>query len=257
MLLVGSHGVGKGTFVDIFLETTKLEYLKINGSKENNIETLRGKIESFATSFGGGDLKILYINEADNLTLAAQLALRQLIEDVNDITRFIFTVNYKNRLIPEIQSRCQEVEFNKPPPKAIFEHCMKILDKENVKEVNKTLLLNLIKKYYPDIRKIINTLQLNVKNGKLISLDFVEDIYDNVINMIFKKDLEGIRKTLRSNPIDYSLLYEQVFERVGEFKSPGDAILEIAEATYRDTVGAIKEITFIAMIVKLIQKGAI
>jgi len=257
MLLIGSSGTGKGTFVDIFLEKTRLEFIKINGSKENNIETLRGKVESFATSFGGGTLKVVYINEADNLTLATQLALRQLIEDVQDITRFIFTANYKHRIIPEIQSRCQTIEFNKPPATEIFNHCISILEKENVKEVDKKLLVSLIKRFYPDIRKIINTIQLNVKNGKLVRIELIEDVYDKMFDMIKKKDIDSVRKHIKNNPIDYDELYQLLFEKVGEFKSPGDAIIEIGEALYRNSIVAIKEINLMAMLMKMYKNGVI
>jgi len=120
-------------------------------------------------------------------------------------------------------------------------------------------VLDVVKKLYPDIRSIINTLQLNTIDGKItnIKLSNASGIYNKILEMVKERDLDGIRKTLRSNTINYNELYQYFFDNVGDMKSPGDAIIEVADALYRDSIVAIKEINFLGLVMKLIKKGII
>ena len=257
LILYGKPGVGKGTFAHIFLKETKLDYLWVNASDETGIDTMRDKIKQFATAMGVTPLKIVVLNEADSLSSGpqgAQKMLRQLMEDVQKITRFVLLANYEHLFIPEIKSRCQVIEVSNPPGIEIFKFCEKILKSEKVK-YDKQTLMSIVKKCHPDIRKTVWSLQENTINGKLKGdvISRSEDIFKNVLAMIKNSNLDELRKLLKGNVIDYIGLYEYLFENVGEFSSPGGAIIEIGEHLYRNDSMAIKEINFIHMVVKMME----
>jgi len=254
LLLYGKPGVGKGTFTHIFLKEAEMDYLWINASDERGIDVMRDKIKSFATALGISGMKIVVLNEGDALTTEAQRMLRQLIEDVHKITRFIFLANYEHLFIPEIKSRCQVIEISNPPGKEILSFCERILKSEGVKYDKKTVV-SIIKKCHPDIRNTIWRLQENTINGVLKSdkVSASEDTFKSVLGMMKDKDLEGVRKHLKSNAIDYIGLYSYLFDNVGEFDSPGDAIIEIGEHLYRNSNVAIKEINFMCMFMKMLK----
>jgi len=261
LLLYGKPGVGKGTFTHIFLRETGLNYIWVNASDEAGIDTMRDKIKSFATSLGTTDLKIVVLNEADSLTSGqqgAQKMLRQLIEDVHKITRFILLANYEHLFIPEIKSRCQVIEISDPPGVEIFKFCEGILKSEKVK-YNKGTILQIVEKCYPDIRKTVWTLQENTIDNVLIGslVSRSESIFADILGLIKKGSLEELRKYLKSNVIDYIGLYEFLFDNVGDFKSPGDAIIEIGEHMYRNDNVSIKEINFMYMVVKMMKYGIV
>jgi DNA polymerase III delta prime subunit len=259
LLLIGPPGVGKGTFTNIFLRRTKLDSIKINCSDETSIENIRSKVKSFATALGITDKKVVVLNESDFLSLNAQAMLRDLMEQVQSITRFIFLCNYGYKMIPELQSRCQVIELNNPPINEIGKFIKKIIIAEKIKVEHSDEIIALIKTYYPDIRRIINTLQFNVVNGKIehIKMDSINSVYDDIFKNIKTGDMNEIRKIIRSNAIIYPELYQYLFENVGDFKNPGDAIILIGEHMYRDSIACIKEINFIAMVAKIIRDGIV
>jgi len=259
LMLIGPPGVGKGTFTNIYLKETGLDYLKINCSDETGIDNLRTKVKSFATALGITKLKIVVMNESDFLSLPAQAMLRDLIEQVQSITRFIFQCNYGHKMMEELLSRCQVIGLNNPPAKKIYEHCLNILNKEKIKFKNQAALVNVIKRLYPDIRRIVNTLQMSVIDGELdvIKYESSVDVYGQILQFMKSKDVDGIRKAIRSNIINYPELYQYLFDEVGQFKSAGDMIILIGEYLYRDSIIAIKEIGFMSMIVKGIKEGYI
>ncbi len=259
LFISGPPGTGKSCAVDILLKETKCDYLKINCSDENSVDDIRTKVKNYATSLGLTKIKIIYMNECDDLSQAAQKALRQLQEDVQKITRFIYVCNYPNRVIDPIKkSRTGNLDFSNPPKKDIFKRCLYILEQEKVKTIDKKLLAELINKYYPDIRGIISNMQLNCINGKFLSLTkLTSDCLVEIFNNFKKKNINEVRKILKSNYIDYTSLYEHFFEKVGEFKLPGDAIILIGDYLYRDSIVANKEINFMAMLVKMIKKGIV
>ena len=261
LLLYGTPGVGKGTFTKILLEHTKADYIWINVSDETGIDTMRNKVRSFATSLGVTPIKIVVLNEADSLTSGnqgAQKMLRQLMEDVHKVTRFILMANYNNLIIPEIKSRCEVIKIDNPPAKDIFKFASKILIKEKVK-YDKKVLLSIVKKCYPDIRKTIWSLQENSVSGKLVGdrVSSSEDLWKKILDGIIKKDIESVRKVLKSNYIDYPDLYTYLYENVGEFKSPGDAILSIGDHLRYNSSHTIKEINFVHMVVGMIKGGVV
>jgi len=222
---------------------------------------MREKVRSFATALGVTKIKIVVLNEGDSLTSGqqgSQKMLRQLMEDVHKITRFILLANYEHSIIPELKSRFRTLKLEGPPAKDIFHHMAKILKAEGVK-YNKKTLLELVKKCYPDIRSTIGVLQENsiggVLSGDLISSS--ENLNKDIMRFILAGDLEAVRKTLRSNYIDYSSVYEYLYNNAGSFKSPGDAILEVGQHLVWDSTIAIKEINFMHMVVSMMKNGAI
>ena len=256
ILLYGTPGVGKGTYANILLKHTGFDNRWINASDETGIDAIREKVKPFAQSMSMTPLKIIVLNEADSLTSGqqgAQKNLRQLVEDVEKICRFILICNYIHFIIPEMESRFQYVKIDNPPAKEIGRFCLKILKSENIKYDAQTVL-DIVKKCYPDIRKTINVLQQNTIKGKLIGsrVSISEDLHKRILTLILKQDVEEVRRELRSNYIDYPELYRFLYENAGEFKEPGAAILMIGEHLYRDNTVAIKEINFMRMVVDMI-----
>jgi len=126
-LLLGKPGTGKGTFMNILLRQTGCEYIKINGSLSTGIDNIREQVFSFARAFSPNKMKIVYINEADRLSPNAMDALKDIIENVQSITRFFFLSNdptLRNDVDGAIKSRCgYQIDLNDPPGKEIFTHC--------------------------------------------------------------------------------------------------------------------------------------
>ncbi len=257
LMLIGPPGIGKGTFKNIFLKETGLDSIRINCSDETGIDAMRSKVRSFATALGISSLKVVIMNECDGLSIAAQKLLRGLIEETQDITRFFFMCNYGHVMIPEIKSRCEVIELNNPPAKEIYRHCVNILENEHINVKNPKVIVEVIKKLYPDIRRIINTLQMSVTNNTIedIKYESTDNLYKQFIDLMKAGDIDGIRKLIRNNIINYTELYSILFENVNEFKSPGDCIIAIGEALYRDSISAIKEINYLAFVVDSLKKG--
>jgi DNA polymerase III delta prime subunit len=165
-------------------------------------------------------------------------------------------------IIKELKSRCEVIEINNPPATDIFNHCLFILKNENIKvgQAEKKAVVEIVKYCYPDIRDAINTLQQNVIKGKLrVKPVFAasDEVFQIIFEALKRKDLDEIRKTLRSNFISYPDLYAYLFENVGDFKSPGDGILAIGEALRWDSLVAIKEINFMTMVMDILKRGIV
>lgn len=258
LMLVGPYGVGKSAYANIFLQHTGLDYLWINGSDERGIDVVRKDIKEFGRAYGITHLKVIVINEADELTPNAQTSLHEEIEVVADYTRFIFIANRPHKLDGAIHSRCQVVEINRPPAKEIFYRLEHILSEENV-AIKKTLLKDVIKECYPDIRRMINSLQMSVSNGKIekVVYSVSEEILSEILSAIKEKDVEKTRRLLRSNTINYPELYKYLFDNAGVFNSPGDAILALGEAHRWDSMVSIREINFMTCIFKMIKEKVI
>lgn len=260
-ILSGPAGIGKSTFANIYLKDK--ECLKINASVENGVDLIRNKVIPFAHSAGMSNcFKIVYLNEAERLTDDAQEMLRQLIEDCQAHTRFIFICNNHNSLHKALFSRCVFIEMKKPPAKDIFKFCLDILEAENIDtsdtENIKKILLEIIKLYYPDIRKIINVIQASVKNNKLTKFKELgnSNVYEQIINNTISFNLNEVRTLLRNNVVDYTELYKQVFERIGEFSNIGESIIIVGEYLYRHNTITIPEINYLTMCAHLIKANS-
>lgn len=268
MLLYGSPGVGKGSYVDVLMSHNNLKSstMKINASLEGGIETIRSKVLPFAqaSNFELDKLKLVYLNEVDHPNLAvSQGSLRQLMEDVQKTTQFVLVCNYIENIIPELKSRCQVYQIGNPPAKEIYNKCEYILNNEGVK-YDKKSLVQLVKKTYPDIRNTIISLRQNVMNGKLsdnIIISSSDTLFATILSAMKSGDPEQVRKKLKSNTIFYPQLYEYLYKQIMEndnvFKNDAEAILLIGEHHYRDTMVAIKEINFIHMVFQMLKMGII
>jgi replication factor C small subunit len=261
LLLYGTPGIGKGCFADLMINKDNLDHMWINASDENGIEVFRNKIRPFATAMCMKEMKVVVLNECDSLTAGpqgAQKLLRQLMEDTYKICRFILICNYESYIIDEIKSRCQIIKFDNPPKKEVGKLCLKILKKEKV-EFKAVDVIEIVKKTYPDVRKCINVLQQNVINGELTgsSISASEELFEKILDLILKKDIESVREELKSNYIPYPDLYEYLYNEAGRFKQPGLAILSIGEHLYRDISFPIKEINFMRMVVEFIYNKVV
>lgn len=261
MILYGSAGVGKGTFTNILIKHTGYDHLWINASDETGIDTIRMKVKEFATAMSITPLKIVVLNEADSLSTGkqgAQKILKQLMEDVHAICKFIYLTNDFSGISDELKSRCLCIKIDNPPAKEIFLMACKILKNEKIKFEKKTVL-SIVKKCYPDIRSVVLTLQNNTVDGKLLA-DFItasEPVYKEIMKSMLEKDVEQVRKLLRSNYINYTDLYKYLYDNAGEFSSPGGAILLIGDHLRDDPMSAIKEINFMHMVFEMIHTKAI
>lgn len=259
VLLAGKPGTGKGTFMDILLKETGYDFMKLNMSDQNSIDDVRDSIKTFATSLGFTDKKIVYGNEMDHLSPAAQAACRDLMESVQKTCRFFFLANYPQKISDPIKSRCQTINLNDPPKDQLLKFCFKILKAENIEIKNKSGVVEIIKAHYPDIRQIVNTLQLNCVNGVFdtVKISTSSDVFDKIYSLMKEQEIDGIRKTLRSEGVDYTELFNYLYEKAPETKSPGDFVISIGEYMYRDSFVAIKEINFMAFFFEMLKKGVL
>jgi DNA polymerase III delta prime subunit len=261
IMLYGPPGTGKGTFTNILIKQTGFDHMWINASDETGIDVIRDKVKSFSTALGMTEMKLVVFNEADSLSHGAQGAqkmLKQLMEDVEKSCRFVYLTNDLELMTDALKSRCQVIEMSGPPLKEIGTYASKILKAENVKFEAK-VLVSIIKKCYPDIRKTISALQENTIKGELCSDRVVnsEELFSQIMKLSLEQDIEGIRKALRSNYIDYNGLYEFFYENAGNFKSPGGAILKIGDHLRWNRDFPNKEINFMHMIMQMIWEKII
>ena len=157
MLLYGGAGVGKSTLAKLIVHNLDCDSLLINASDERGIETIRDKVQGFASVASFKPLKVVILDEADFLTIQAQASLRNIIETFSRTTRFIMTCNFVERIIDPLQSRCQVLKIIPPTKKDVAKHLAGILDQESIEfEIND--LVPLVNQYYPDLRKCINTI---------------------------------------------------------------------------------------------------
>lgn len=259
LMLYGTAGVGKGTFTNILLKETGYDKMWLNASDETGIDIVRDKIQPFATSMPMTKMQICVLNESDSLTSTskqnAQKMLKQLMEDVHKITRFVFLTNNINDMLPELRSRCWVIGLENPPIKEIGKHVLNILRKEKV-EFDGKVAMDIVKKCYPDIRKTIWSLHENTIDGKLVGsmISATEALNKKIFKLLITGDVDEIRKELRGNYVDYPDLYFYCYEHAGDFKKPGNAVLEIGEHLNRHSQYPIPEINFMRMVMSMIYQ---
>lgn len=265
LLLSGAPGVGKTTIARAMLEELNCEYIVINGSMNGNIETLRNDILNFAStvSFIGGR-KYVILDEADYLNPnSTQPALRNFMEEFSRNCGFILTCNYKNRIIDALQSRCSVIEFtvtNKEKPKLatnFFKHACDILQKESV-EYDPPVVAEVINKYFPDWRRVLNELQRYSVTGKIDSGIFVnlnEVTFNNLIQFVKDKNYTEARKWVKENMDgDVNQLYNKFFEASPEIctkQSAPQMDLITAKYAYQNALVSNPAINFMAYLVEL------
>jgi len=253
LLLFGNVGSGKTTMARILIENLDCDYMELNASSDRGIDVVRTKIMQFAMIQSMKPLKVVLLEEFDATTYDFQYSLRNLMETYSDNTRFIMTVNYLNKVIEPIRSRCQLVEFKEFGKPACFKYLSKVLSQEKV-EFDKEDLLTIVDMYYPDIRTMLNTLQLNTSGGKLDTSNLKKFLdYSEVVNWIRKGDLKSIREN--AYKFNYIDVYRYLFDRVDELELDESAkikaSLTIAEYMSRDGYVADREINISACCLEL------
>jgi DNA polymerase III delta prime subunit len=258
LLLTGTAGTGKTTAAKLIVNNINCDFIYINCSDENGVDTIRDKVKNFVSSASFKPLKVVIMDEADFLTVNAQAALRNVIETYSLNARFIFTCNYLERIIDPIQSRTVIFELTPPSMQDVAFKCVEILDQESVTYTKKDIV-RIIKQTYPDIRKTLNQLQSSIKNGELVESRVVTNFNktsDDIIALLGTKNIKNfssIRQIIAdSNIRDYNELYRVLFERADEFTDSAVATLIIADYQYKSLMAPDKEITMMACISKLL-----
>jgi DNA polymerase III delta prime subunit len=263
LLLYGKAGTGKTTLAKLIVNSVDCDYMIINASDENNVETVRNKVKNFASSMGFKAFKIVILDEFDYMTPNAQAILRNLMETFSRHCRFILTCNYVEKVIEPIQSRCQTFQIVPPTKKDVAIQISKILQSEGVTFQPKDLV-PIIDSAYPDIRKIINTCQLNSIKGEL-KLD-VQNLLENdyktkILDILKSKDDKRnkymkIRQTLiDSRATDFTELFTLLYDKVEEYAEgkTANVILELADGQRNAFQSIDKEIPTAATLIKILN----
>ena len=255
LLLHGVAGTGKTTLAKLIANNLNCDLLYINASDERGIDTIREKIIPFTSSLGFGDVKIVILDEADYITPQAQATLRNTMESFSGNTRFILTCNYLERIISPLQSRCQTLEIKPPSKQDVAWRCVDICKNEKV-DIDNIALKNIVNAHYPDIRKIINTIQGSVVNHvvKLDESSLKDDLNEQIIQALLNKaKLSDIRQILAdSGSREFDNLFKALYDNTIKFTSnEGAAILIIAKYQYEYTFVLEKEICVAAMLNEL------
>jgi replication factor C small subunit len=261
LLLFGKAGTGKTTLAKMLVNSIECDYLYINASDENSVDTVRNKVRNFASTIGFKDMKIIILDECDYITPNAQAALRNLMETFSKHCRFILTCNFVERIIDPIQSRCQSFQIVPPSKKEVAVHLNNILKEEEV-ACKMDDVVSLVNAGYPDIRRVINSAQRQVVDGLLVIDEqaLMENDYKLTLIEILKNDnkkdaFKKIRKLLADSQVtDFSDGFRLLYDTLDDWASghTAESILVLAEGQRDDIVVVDKEINFMATMVKLL-----
>ena len=264
LLLAGGPGVGKTTVAKAMCNEIGCDFLVINGSDESGIDTFRTKIKNYASSMSlSGGRKVIIIDEADYLNPnSTQPALRNAIEEFAGNCSFIFTCNYKNRIIEPLHSRCAVIDFGmKNGEKAkmatqFFKRIQQVLQSENVAYDDK-VIAELVKKHFPDFRRVINELQRYSQFGKIDSgiLSQIANVsISEIVKHMKEKDFGAIRKWVASGEYDANTVFRQIYDALYDILKPQSipqAVLILADYQYKQAFVADGEINLVACLVEL------
>ncbi|MCK9369328.1 AAA family ATPase [Candidatus Dojkabacteria bacterium] len=264
ILLHGTAGVGKTTIAVAMCEEIGCDYMIINGSDESGIDVLRNKIAIYASSMSlSGGKKVIIIDEADYLNPnSTQPGLRNAIEKFSSNCTFIFTCNYRLKIIEPLRSRFAEIDFTlhnnekAQMAKGFFKVIQGILKDNNI-EYENPVLAEFIKKHFPDFRKTINELQHYSKFGRIDTgiLSYVTNIeITEVLSHIKNKDFGSIRKWVASNDINPNAFFRQIYDGLYEFMKPQSipqAVIILADYQYKQAFVADSQINIVACLTEL------
>jgi DNA polymerase III delta prime subunit len=245
LLLTGSAGVGKTTVAKALCEEVGCDYLVINGSSNNGVDMVRNTVVGYASTVSlSGGRKVIIIDEADYLTDNAQAAFRNFIEEFSINCTFIFTCNFKEKIIEPIHSRCAVIDFrlNKEEKNSMaglfYKRIKQILIQENVEAVD-AVVAEIIKKHFPDFRRVLNELQRYSKFGK-IGTDILSKVSDEnikvIVSLLKDKDFAGIKKWVANNDYESATLYRKLFDALYEVINPEyipSLVILIADYQYK------------------------
>lgn len=264
-LFYGSAGVGKTTVARALCNEIGAEYMFINGSDESGIDVLRSKIKGFASSISLTDAKkVVILDEADYLNPnSTQPALRGFIEEFSSNCRFILTCNFKNRIIEPLHSRCAVVDFKvsgqekKEIASKFFKRILWILKQEGV-EHDPKVVAELVQKYFPDFRRVINELQRYSVSGKIDSGIFVNvsaEGYKQLFKSMSEKNFTEVRKWVALNSDgDTTKIFRELFDNASTIMEPQSIpqlVLILADYSYKDAFVADHELNLMACMTEI------
>jgi DNA polymerase III delta prime subunit len=260
LIFYGQAGGGKTTLAKLIVNNLNCDYLYINASDERGIETIRDKVSGFASVASFKPLKVVILDEADFLTIQAQASLRNVIETFSRTTRFIMTCNFVERIIDPLQSRCQVIKIVPPSKSEVAKHLTWILEKESISYTLEDIKV-IVNQYYPDLRKCINTIQLNSKdstlkldNSILVSSNYIDKVIDELKKS--KPYFNSIRQIIAdSNVEDFDELFKALYERASEFlpNKEGTVAMLVNDHQYKANFRIDKEINTMSLIQNLIN----
>jgi len=263
LLLSGTAGVGKTTIAKSLCQEVGCDYLLLNGSDDRGIATMQTTVKNYATSVSlTGGRKVIILDEADNLTPDAQKSLRGMMEAVSLNCSFIFTCNYKNRIIDAIHSRCSVIDFKINGSKAkmasqFFKRVEWILDQENI-EYDKEVVAAVITKHFPDNRRVLNELQRYASSGVIDKgiLSHISNIQlTSLIKSLREKDYTACKKWVINNLDNeparlYRTLYDGLLEELKSSSVP-QLVLHLAKYGYQSAFCVDQEINLMACLTEL------
>jgi replication factor C small subunit len=261
LLFYGKAGTGKTTLAKLIVNSLDCDFMIINASDERNTDTIRDKVKGFASTIGFKKWKIIVLDEVDYMNYLAQPMLRNIMETFSKHCRFILTCNYLEKIIDPIQSRCQTFQIIPPTKKDVAVQISKILTEERIQFELKELV-PIVDSSYPDIRKIINTCQLNSSKGilKIDSSSISDaDVRVKIIDILKSKDDKrnryiNLRQTVADSRIqDFTELYTHLYEKVNDYAvgNTSAVIMILAQGQYKDAMIVDKEICFMATLIEI------
>ena len=265
LMLTGSAGVGKTTVAKAMCEQLGVNHLFINSSEERGIDMLRTKIKGYASTISlSGGRKVIILDEADYLTPEAQAGLRGAIEEFSNNCSFIFTCNFKSRLIDALHSRCSVIDFSlkadeKPRMASqLFSRLSIVLNKEGV-EYDKQVLIKIIEKHFPDYRRTLNELQRYSSSGYIDAgtLSQISDVrkISELAGYLKDGNFAEMRKWVVANSdIEPARIYRKIYDSLYDFFKPESipqAVVIISKYQYQSAFVADQEINLVACLTEI------
>ena len=259
-LFYGPAGTGKTTLAKIIVNKLDCDYLYINASDERGIETIRDKVSGFSSVMSFKPIKVVILDEADFLTIQAQASLRNIIETFSRTTRFILTCNFVERIIDPLQSRCQTFKIVPPTKKEVAVHLASICDKESI-SYDLPAIGKVVNKFYPDLRKMLNTIQasninnhLTIDDSLLVSASYLSALLNELKKT--KPSIKEIRQIIQdSNIDDFEELFRFLFDNAEAYlpNREGTVAILINEHQYKANFRIDKEINMISLLQQIIN----